>query len=644
MKWKLLEPITIGNKLMRNRIIMPAMETRMSTISGDVKPEMIDYYAARARGGAGAIIVENTYIDDLSSRSSLSSSGLYSDHLITGKNLLAEVIKEGGALAIIQLSHGGRQSIKSSSKYEPVAPSLVMCSVTKRMPRELTIREIIKIEDAFAEAAFRAKQAGFDGVEVHGAHGYLICSFLSPLTNLRTDKYGGGLENRGRFAKNIIRKIRDKVGVDFMVGYRISASEYIKGGLEIEEACSFVKSIQNNIDYINVSAGIYESPVFRVSAPTYVPPGELIPLAREMKKNVNIPVIAVGSFNPKLAEQVLKQRDADIIAFGRALIADPQMPNKLKDGREADVRPCIRGNEGCVSRFKIGCSMRCEVNPACGREAYLTIRKTKKPKKILVVGGGVSGMEAARVADLMSHSVILVEKEDKLGGHLIESTTQEFKINAFEYLTWLKNQLKKSRVRILLNTNATPALIKQENPDALVIAIGSEYIYPDIKGAENALIAGDVLKNISIVGKRVIVIGGGLVGSETALALAIKKHKVIILEMTDIIAERHEPVSREAIIRRLQNESVDMFTNHTVMEIGNGYVVAEDKNGNSSILNADTVVLATGLKSRKTSELTNIIPNTVCIGDCVEARKIYYCVHEAWNVIINIISREDILN
>jgi len=512
------------------------------------------------------------------------------------------------------------------------------------MPRELTIWEIIKIEDAFAEAAFRAKQAGFDGVEVHGAHGYLICSFLSPLTNLRTDKYGGDLENRGRFAKNIIRKIRNIVGVDFIIGYRISASEYIEGGLEIKEACRFVKSIQNVIDYINVSAGIYESPVFRVSAPTYVPPGELIPLAREMKKNVNIPVIAVGSFNPKLAEWVLKRGDADIIAFGRALIADPQMPNKLKDNNEADVRPCIRGNEGCVSRFKIGCSIRCEVNPACGREAYLTIRKTKKPKKILVIGGGISGMEAARIADLMCNNVILMEKEEKLGGHLNESTTQEFKFDVFEYFTWLKSQLKKSRVRILLNTIATPSLIKQENPDALIIAIGSDYIYPEIKGVENALIAGDLLTSTAKVGKRVIVIGGGVVGSETALALAIKKHKVIIIEMADIVAERHEPVSREAILRKLQNENVDIFTGHTVMEIGNGYVVAADKNGNSNILDADTVVLATGLKSRKTSELTNIISNTVCIGDCVEARKIYDCVHEAWNAIINIIPREDTFN
>lgn len=641
MEWKLLEPIVIGSKHMKNRIFMPPMETRMSTISGDVKPEMVDYYSERARGGAGAIIVENTFVDNLASRASVSSSGLYSDHLIAGKNLLAEAIKEGGALAIIQLNHGGRQSIEAATMYEPVAPSPVMCSATNRMPRALTIKEIAEIEDAFAEAAYRAKQAGFDGIEIHGAHGYLVCSFLSPLTNLRTDEYGGNLENRGRFAKNIIRKIRNKVGRDFIVGYRISASEYIEGGLEPEEACIFVKSIQQEIDYIHVSAGVYESPVFRVSAPTYVPPGELIPLASQMKKAVDIPVIAVGSFNPKLAERVLQQGDADLIAFGRALIADPYMPNKLAEGREKDIRPCIRGNEGCVSGFKKGCAMRCEVNPACGREAHYRIRKVQMPKRVLIVGGGVSGMEAARIAALMGHNVILMEKENRLGGHMIESTTQEFKTNAAEFLAWLKNQVEKNGVRVLLNTLATPAAITQEKPDALIIAVGSEYIRPSIKGAETALLAGEVLLDTSLVSEKVIVIGGGLIGAETALTLAMEKHKVTILEMTDIIAERHEPVSRRAIVRRLQQEQVNILTGHTVVEIGAGYAVANDKNGNALTIDADTVVLATGLKSRVTSDLANVVPNTMLIGDCVEARKIYQCVHEAWNAVVNNLSKED---
>jgi 2,4-dienoyl-CoA reductase-like NADH-dependent reductase (Old Yellow Enzyme family)/thioredoxin reductase len=636
MVLKLLEPILIGGSLAKNRIVMAPMETRLSTISGDITQAMIDYYAQRAKGGAGVIIVENTFIDNLASRASLSSSGLYSDHLIAGKNLLAEAIKENGSLAIIQISHGGRQAREGATAYDAVAPSAVMCSVTKRMPHVLTTDEIVKIEDSFADTAFRAKQAGFDGVEVHGAHGFLICSFLSPLTNLRSDEYGGSLKNRGRFASNILQKIRSKVGADFIVGYRISASEYIKGGLEPQEACDFVISIQQRINYIHVSAGINESPSFWAIASTYVPAGQIIHLASQMKEAVSIPVIAVDSLNPKMAEQVLQDGKADMIAFGRALIADPFMPKKLKEGRQEDIRPCIRGNEGCISRFYSGCTIRCEVNPACGQEVHYRIDKTKSPKRVLIAGGGISGMEAARVAALMGHQVTLTEKEKMLGGHMLESTKQDFKANEADFFKWLVTQVEKSGAKILLNTPATPALIARENPDFLILAVGSEYMRPSIPGASDALLAGDVLENISLAGKTVIVVGGGLVGAETALTLAESGRSVTLLEMTDQIAQKHESGARESLVQLLQRQKACILTSHTAMEIGAGYVIAKDSVGVAHTIVADTVVLATGLISRANKELTGIIPKTVCIGDCKEARKIYQCMHEAWNAVINI--------
>jgi len=641
MKWKLLESSRIGSRLVKNRIIMAPMETRLNTISGDVTQSMIDYYTERAKGGAGVIIIENTYVDNQASRSSLISSGISSDHLIAGKNLLAEAIKENGALAIIQLSHGGRQAREGAGACEAVAPSAVMCSVTRRIPHVLTIEEIVKIEDAFAEAASRAEQAGFDGVEIHGAHGYLVASFLSPLTNLRNDEYGGNLKNRGRFAANIINKTRIKTGKDFIIGYRISASEYIKGGLEPEEACSFVSLIDQFIDYVHVSAGIYESPSFWNIASTYIPSGQLIPLAAQMKKAVNIPVVAVGSFNPKLAEQVLINGDADFISFGRALIADPFFPKKLEKNREQDIRPCIRGNEGCISRFYSGCAIRCEVNPACGREAHYKIKKVSMPKKVLIIGGGVSGMEAARVAALMGHKVTLMEKENKLGGHMTESTRQDFKSGEADLLRWLITQVEKNAVNVLLNTFVTADTIIKESPDVLIIAIGSEYIRPDIKGAQNAFIAGEILDNTSLTGDSVIVIGGGLAGSETALTLALEKKKVTIVEMLEHIAIKHEPGTREALVQRLKALSVCIMTGHNVLEIETtGQVTASDPEGNVVKIKGDTVVLATGLKSRPASDLLNVIPDTFSIGDCVEARKIYQCMHEAWNVVINKISDE----
>ena len=644
MKWKLLEPAFMGSKSIKNRIIMAPMETRLNTISGDITSEMIDYYTERAKGGAGTIIIENTFVDNLASRSSLISSGIYSDHLIAGKNILAEAIKENDVLAIMQLSHGGRQAREGASKYQAVAPSPVMCSVTKRMPRELDLNEIAEIENAFAEAASRAEQAGFDGVEIHGAHGYLVCSFLSPLTNLRADEYGGNLENRGRFARNIINKIRSKTGKDFILGYRISASEYIKGGLEPEEACRFAASIQQSIDYIHVSAGIYESPSFWNIASTYVPSGQLIPLAGQMKKAVNIPVVAVGSFNPQLAEQVLINGDADFIAFGRALIADPQMPKKLNENRAQDIRPCIRGNEGCISRFYSGCAIRCEVNPACGREAHYKIRKVFRPKKVLIIGGGISGMEAARVASLVGHEVILIEKENKLGGHMIESTRQDFKSNEAELLKWIICQVEKNEIKVFLNTFATSETILREKPDALIIATGSEYIRQNVKGFQNAYLPDEILNNISLSGESAIVIGGGMAGAETALTLALANRKVTIIEMLDQIAQKHEPGTREALIQRLKQEQVCILTNHKVSEIDTGCVIASDSNGNIIKIKGDTIILALGLASRTSSDLSGVITNTFRIGDCIEARKIYQCMHEAWNVVINKISEEKLID
>ncbi|MBM3713582.1 MAG: NADH:flavin oxidoreductase, partial [Actinobacteria bacterium] len=620
MKWKLLESIPVGSKIAKNRIVMAPMETRLSRMDGDVTREMIDYYAERAKGGTGIIIVENTFIDNLASRSSLSSSGFYSDHLISGKNLLAEAIKGNGAIALIQLSHGGRQARPGATVYEPVAPSAVMCSVTKVMPHALTIEEITKIEDAFAEAAYRAKLAEFDGVEIHGAHGYLVCSFLSPLTNQRTDKYGGDLKNRGRFATNIINKVRERVGRDFIVGYRISATEYVKGGLELEDACSFVSSIQDNIDYINVSAGIYESPSFWVSASTYIAPGQLIPLASKMKKSVNIPVITAGSFNPELAEKAIREDNADLIAFGRALIAEPFLPEKLLKGNALDIRPCIRGNEGCVSRFNSGCAIRCEINPACGREAQYRICKGEKSKKVLIIGGGISGMEAARIALLMGHNVTLIEKENKLGGHLLESIKQEFKADLSDYYEWLLRQLSKNKIKISLNTCATADIITREKPDALIIAIGSEYIFPEIAGINNAIRADEVLNNISIAGKRVVIVGGGLIGAETALSLAMEKRTVTIVEMQNEIVKEHEPGTRESLIQRLKKEQINILINHTVVEIGSGFVKVRDKNSKITSLDTDTTVIAAGLVNRPIEEFKGIIPDTIFIGDCTEAR------------------------
>lgn len=630
---KLFEPIFVGKTIFKNRIVMPPMETRLNTIAGDVTNELIDYYAERARGGVAAIIVENTFVDDKESRSSLISSGLYSDHLIRGKGLLADAIKDNGAVAIIQLSHGGRQANGKANPLQPVAPSAVMCKVTQRMPRALSVPEIIEIEDAFAEAAARAKQAGFDGVEIHGAHGYLICSFLSPYTNKRTDEYGGGPENRGRFAKNILKKTREKVGEDFLVGIRLSGSEFIEGGLTIEDSLAFVPTINDLVDYISMSGSNYESAALHNITAMYLPGGEFIQFAQAVKKATDKPVITVGSLDADMGEQILREGKADLVALGRALIADPQLPNKLKQRKPEEIRPCCRGNEGCISRFYRGLAIRCEVNPACGREAAFRIRKTANKKKIVIAGGGIAGMESARVADLMGHEVILLEKLGRLGGHLVEGGAPAFKEKTSDFLDWLRLQIKKSSVDVRLNTLATSELIAEMHPDALIIAVGSHYADPPIPGIECTLHADKALLD-NLDAKKIVVIGGGLVGSETALTLAEQGKQVTIIEMLSEIVPDHEPGAKAALQFMLDENNVDIQTGKKVKQITKDGVVCED----GQKISCELVVNATGLSanSQEVKTLSDIVPNTFLIGDCVAARKIYNATHEAWKTMFKI--------
>ena len=636
--YKLLEPIKVGCRILKNRIVMPPMEARLNTPAGDVTQDMIDYYAERAKGGASAIIVESTFIDGKESRSSLISSGLHSDHFIKGKNLLAEAIQDNGALAILQLSHGGRQAKAAATGLQPVAPSALECKVTQRMPRALKVSEIEQIEDDFAAAAMRAKMAGFDGIEIHGAHGYLIFSFFSPYSNIRQDIYGGSIENRARFAVNIAKKIKQKVGNDMIVGLRISGTDFIENGFTIDMACQSVKLLEEYIDYVHVSGGIYETSNLNTIVSLYGPYANLVPLAAKMKKSVNIPVITVGSLDVALGEQALREGKADIVAFGRALIADPYLPKKVAEGRAGDIRPCIRGNEGCISRFYTGCAMRCEVNPACGREREFEIKKAAEQKRVLVAGGGVAGMEAARIADLMGHKVTLLEKSNTLGGHLIEGSAPDFKDKVSELLEWQKRQLKKSGVDIRMQTAADKETVESIKPDALVIAIGSDYMQHDIEGSQYAVFADKALLDPESLGECVVVVGGGLIGTETALMLA-QQHgkKVVILEMLEDIARDHEPGSKESLLYYLEEAGVEILCGYKVDRIEKDQVACSSGK-EARCIKADSVVIATGLcaRNKAVSELKNIIDKTFVIGDCKSARRIFDAFHDAWKAVMRI--------
>ncbi len=640
-KWKLLKPVKVGTMSLRNRIVMPPMESRLSRPDGSVTKAMIDYYAERARGGVGAIIVENTFVDDKQSRSSLSSSGLYSDHMIAGESELAEAIKVNGAAALIQISHGGRQCHPGATGRQPIAPSPIPCKIVRVMPRGMTLGEIEEVQNAFAEAARRAKQAGFDGVEIHGAHGYLICSFLSPYTNKRIDKYGGPLENRALFALEIIKKIRAKVGDNFIIGYRMSADEFVPGGLTLAETSQFARMLEEaGVDYVHVSAGIYES-AHHIVQPMYIEKAHLVHLAEGIKNAVSIPVITVGAHDVETAEEALQMGKADLVALGRTLIADPELPNKLASGRIEDIKPCIRGNEGCLSRFDTAETQRCEVNPVCGREGEFKITPAASKRSVMIVGGGIAGLEAARVTALRGHEVTIVEKVERLGGHLIEASVPEFKEKTKQLLDWAINQVHKGGVKIQLKTEATPSLIKQAKPEVLIVAVGSDFIIPPVPGCDKscAIVADNVLLGKQAVGDKVVVVGAGLIGCETALYIADElKKQVTIVEMLDEMLVGVSGMVQAALTERLQKAGVEIHIGWHLDEIADKGVICIDKKCQRREIEADTVVLATGLGARTevVEQFKGLAPEVYVIGDCVEARKIYHCFEDAWRVALQI--------
>ncbi|MFW5796955.1 MAG: FAD-dependent oxidoreductase [Spirochaetota bacterium] len=631
---KLMEPIKVGTMNLKNRIVYPPIENLFNNADGSVSDELLAYYKERAQGGAGLIIVQNSNVDGKASRSAICQLSIHNHHMIAGLNRLAETIKENGAHAMIQLGHGGRQTSPDSQPgIMDVAPSPIPSAAVGVVPRPLTRPEIVEIEDAFAAAAVRAQMAGFDGVEIHSAHGYLLYQFLSPLSNKRTDEYGGSFENRCRFALNIVHKVRNAVGKDFTVGFRFSGDEYVPGGVSAEEGVKYAKVIADTemVDYIHVSAGTYES-MPHLFPIMYYGHGHLRHLAEGVKKVVkNVPIISVGSYNPRTAEEALQEGAADLIAMGRAMIADPQLPNKVAAGNLKDVRPCIYGNEGCITRIFSWLPIRCEVNPEMGRERYWKKTPAAVKKKVMVVGGGMAGIEAARIAALRGHEVTLYEKSGALGGHLREASAPAFKETLRELKDWAIHQAEKGTFDVVMNTEVTEELVEQENPDALVLAVGSLPVMPEGNGCSDATEFRDVLLENVDVGGRAVIIGGGIVGCETALYLTEEKGKnAVVLEMQDDILIGMEGMNRQVLIERLHAAGVEIHTGMKVEEMDDNVVICTNEQGRHRF-EGDTVIACSGLESDtgEVQRLEGIVDETYVVGDANRNYKIYNAFEDA---------------
>ncbi len=637
----LLSPGKIGKVETRNRIVLPPMVRNYATPEGFVTRQLIDHYASLARGGVGLIIVEATFIHH-SGKGFYQQLGIHDDKCITGLNELAEAIKEHGSRISIQLHHAGRQTDISTSGMAVVAPSPIPCSVSGGSPKELTISEINQLVEAFAQAARRAEQAGFDAVELHGAHGYLISQFLSPNTNQRTDKYGGSLERRATFLLEIIRRIREIVGKDFAVTARINADDYVAGGMTLEECKELARILEKaGINALNITAGIYESMLDNsITSPfgmisMYAPRGQLVALAQQVKKAISIPIITVGAITPEIGEQVLRDGKADFIAIGRALLADPQLAIKLHTGRSREIRPCIRCNEMCIGRLQSGLSVRCSVNAETSFESYQFVPAQKR-KRVLVIGGGPAGMEVARVSALRGHEVFLLEKNKKLGGHLIEATVPSFKEDLRDYRDWLVRQIKGLGVKIKTDQVVTQSVVRDISPDVVIIATGSRQILPDIPGIEKPVVttAIDILLGKAKPGHRNIIVGGGAIGCEVALHLAVNEKKSTIVEMLPEIAADVPGMAKGALLTALADKQVESLTNARIIEIVDSGVIAIDQDKNRLDLTGDRIILAIGLVSQSElyDELREIVSEIFLIGDCVEPRKVGEAIRDGYRI------------
>jgi len=627
---KLFDPIRVGQVELKNRIVMLPSTTNYAT-EGRMNQGISDYYVERARGGAGLIcfglMPPVSYVG-----AHLVGSRIDKDEHIPELRELTKVIHAQGAKVLGQvcLRYAWRKS--EDSPLETVGPSAgIVTGPGINPPRELTIEEIGQIVEQYAEAARRVREAGFDIVEFHSGLGYMINRFISPATNKRTDKYGGSLENRMRFLLEILQRSREKAGDDYTYGCRISAEEFIGDGHTIRESKQVAQILEKaGIDCLNVQAGWLEcsKPLIQNS----VPQGAYAYLAEEIKKVVDIPVVAAQRIvDPFLADQILVQEKADLVGMCRALIADPHLPNKAKEGRFNDICSCIACCECLDSQIVRLEPMGCSVNPWVGKESEGQVKAVAQPKRVFVIGGGPAGMKAAIVASQRGHKVTLFEKGETLSGQLLPATEPPYKEELASFRDYLIRQVQKEGVEIILNTEVTPELVINGKPDAVVVSTGAIHIVLDIPGTEgdNVATAVDVLMGDKEVGRDVVIIGGGLIGSEAAEFLAEKGKQVTILEMLPRFGQDIGPSSRWVVRRRLGKAGVKLETGAKVVEITErGARVARDDS--SEFFEADTVVVAAGMRPRNelAQALEGKVPRLYAIGDCAKIGKIRQAIED----------------
>ncbi len=688
---RLFEPGRIGTLELKNRIVMPPMGTRFYGLWGDVTDTAVEWFRRRAAGGCGLVMTGVGYaataIDAL--RSTPNALRVDDTSYIAGLSCMAEAIHEGGAKAGIQISAGGgaqaegtpwMPGLQADRSVAPVSPSGVpgvghtLPGSSLKQPRALTVGEIQQVIELVGMSAGNVKTAGFDLIELHAHGGYLIAQFLSPFFNKRTDEYGGSLENRCRFLMEIVAAVRKATGPDFPLTVKFSIDDALPGGWDVKQSQTLARKLETaGVNGICISSGAHGTKM--PASPTYVyPSGIFVPLAQAIKEAVKIPVLVGGKLNdPQLAEKTLRDGKADFICVGRALIADPDWPKKIANGQIEEIRPCLSCNE-CRQAGHRGQPVRCAVNAAAGKEIrYDTIQPAQVRKKVLIAGGGPAGLEAARVAALRGHQVILCERHERLGGLMLLGGIHNEEITAFS--EWLIAQIKKLPVEIRLKTEVTPALVEKEKPDAVVLAIGGTFVSPQIPGIDrdNVFSSKDMLammhgqpinkgilyRAIAPFAKHVVtasmvrqllgsnfpikekvaIIGGQFAGCSTALLLAEKGKKVTIIEESDLIGRTMEANTMAVLKAEIKAGNVKVLTSTRVSEINDAGVVVIDAKGDKTEHETETVIVALDLApttSTLAAELADKVNELYVIGDAKAFLRIKNAIAEGFVTASNL--------